>query len=99
MVNTEFPFGENQGENNVANKEKTQQELQREKIENEKKFKELAVKRVNKLIGGLRGLGNLGRFKPTKEQRELVFQAISAEASKAHSRWEGKEVAAEGFKL
>jgi hypothetical protein len=98
MVNTEFPFGENQGEN-MAAKEKTQQELQKEKLENEKKFKELAVKRVNKLIGGLRGLGNLGRFKPTKEQRELVFQAISAEATKAHDRWAGKEVSSEGFKM
>lgn len=63
------------------------------------KLVRLGTKRVEKIINAINGLGNLGRLKPTAKQREIVFKTVQDALDTAEARWQGKEVAAAGFKM
>lgn len=64
------------------------------------KLNRLASKRVSNLLNSIKGIGNLGRYKPTAKQRDAVFAAIDAELKKANGRWSGQAAEVSGgFKL
>lgn len=69
--------------------------------EREAKFKELAPKRVNKVLKGIAGVANLAspQYKSTDQQRQKIVKAIRTELDKLESVFAGEKKADAGFSL
>ncbi len=66
----------------------------------EETLKRLASTRVSKALEQIRIVGNIGSYKPTKEQTEKVFSELQKALTEAKAAWtSGKPAKGTGFQL
>ena len=70
----------------------------REPVDKKAKFIELGTKRINKVIKGLRHIGNLSTYEYDQQQVDKMFDAITAAVDGARARFQkGGKKADDGF--
>lgn len=60
----------------------------REPVDKKAKFIELGTKRVNKVIKGLKHIGNLSTYEYDQEQVDKMFDALTAALDTARARFQ-----------
>lgn len=77
----------------------TEAEKAQRAIERTNSFRRLAVKRVNKVVKMLNGIGNLSSYKPSMEQAALIERALVDAHNDAIGRLKGTSKTAGTFNL
>ena len=81
-------------------KKDTKTNVTRMPVDKKAKFIELGTKRVNKVIKGMKHIGNLSNYEYTDEQVKKMFDSITAAYDAARARFQpGGKKEDDGFKF